>query len=163
MPIPLHQVLKVIFRPPLVGNRQIIAVSRRVAEKLPLVDSVAVISITAPEKPIATLAPFQHILRLSFADIDFLSANASQRSLAKVADAFTAAHASDVLAFVERLPGSINSVVVHCEGGYSRSCAIAKGLNQIYGFEVQEGDLSEANPSVVEVMGRAAAARSGRG
>lgn len=118
-------------------------------------------AITAPGRPTATLASFQYILRLSFADIDFLSANASPRSLAKVAYAFTARQAGSVLDFVGGLPEYISVVVVHCEGGYSRSCAIAKALSQICGYQVSENDLVDANPSVVGVMQEVAAERSG--
>lgn len=117
MPTKLHEALAVIFQPMAGRARKIIAVPRGVAEELPFFNSVAIISITARDKPLATLAPFPHILRLSFADIDHLNPSASKRSLAKAADAFTPAQASDVLDFVEGLPDSINSVVVHCEGG----------------------------------------------
>ncbi|RQV65886.1 hypothetical protein DF018_22155 [Burkholderia cenocepacia] len=40
------------------------------------------------------------------------------------------AHAVTIRSFVEYLPEEITAVVVHCEGGYSRSCAIALGLHQ---------------------------------
>jgi len=59
------------------------------------------------------------------------------------------------------LPEYISVVVVHCEGGYSRSCAIAKALSQICGYQVSENDLVDANPSVVGVMQEVAAERSG--
>ncbi|QJQ03411.1 hypothetical protein C798_25200 [Herbaspirillum rubrisubalbicans Os34] len=153
MPAQLHQVLDAIFRFAAAGSqRQVIAVPRAVAQQLPLVENLAVVSITAPEKEQAALAPFEHVLRLSFADIDFLSNDMSQRSKAKLKDAFTAEQAREVITFINKLPATIATIVVHCEGGYSRSCAIAKALHHIYGYEVRREDLKEMNPSVLAVM-----------
>ncbi|WP_075256683.1 dual specificity protein phosphatase family protein [Herbaspirillum camelliae] len=152
MPIPLHQVLERIFRPSSNAVRQVVAVPRSVAEQIPLVDSVAVISVTAPEKLQASLAAFEHVLRLSFADVDFLSAEMTKRRQAKLKAAFTAQQAGTVLAFVEALPQNIRTIVVHCEGGYSRSCAIALALADIYGYEADRASLGEANPSVLRTL-----------
>lgn len=84
------------------------------AEKLPLLPSVAVISITAPERPPANLGSFAHVLRLSFADVDFLNPHLSGRAQEKLVHAFTDVQAQAVRSFVEALPDAIKSVVVHC-------------------------------------------------
>ena len=92
------------------------------------------------------------MLRLSFADVDFFNPDLSARAKEKLPHAFTAEHGSAICSFVETLPAEIASVVVHCEGGYSRSCAIAVALHRLYGYHAELPHLSQANPSIVRVM-----------
>ncbi|MEB5967376.1 hypothetical protein [Comamonas testosteroni] len=147
----LREVIDLLYKPP-PGTRQAIAVSRRVAEQLPPLGSVAMISITAPERAPADVHGFIHILRLSFADVDFLNAEISERAKTKIKDGFTAPQAREIHAFVRALPAEIRSVVVHCEGGYSRSCGVVLALHNIYGFDVNANSLKQANRSVVITM-----------
>jgi predicted protein tyrosine phosphatase len=126
--------------------------SRPDAEKLPVLPSIAVISITAPERPPAAIGDFAHVLRLSFADVDFLNPDLSERARGKLAHAFTEEQAEAIRSFVEALPDEICSLVIHCEGGYSRSCAIALALHQLYGYQVELAHLTEANRSIVRVL-----------
>ncbi|OWY34851.1 hypothetical protein CEJ45_11215 [Herbaspirillum aquaticum] len=151
MPLSSREIYGRLLSPPISG-RQVIAMSRGDAQQLPTLPGVAVISITAPEKPPAALAEFTHILRLSFADVDFLSKEISSRAAKKLQDAFTRHQASEVKQFVESLPLDIATIVVHCEGGFSRSCANAVALNKLYGYEVIQEQLHRANPSVVTTM-----------
>ncbi|BBA40952.1 putative protein tyrosine phosphatase [Burkholderia sp. 132550021-2] len=132
--------------------RQVFALSRGDAEKLPRLPSIAVISVIAPERPAASLDGFPHLLRLSFADVDFLSPSLSKKSRGKLVHAFTAEQAQAIHSFIEALPTEIVSVVVHCEGGYSRSCAIALALHRLYGYQAEIEHLSQANPSVIRLM-----------
>ena len=148
----LQDVVGKLYKPPVDGSRQVFALSRSDAEKLPRLPSIAVISVTAPERPPASLDGFAHLLRLSFADVDFLSPNLSNKSLGKLVHAFTAEQALEIHSFVEALPVKVLSVVVHCEGGYSRSCAIALALHRLYGYQAEIEYLSQANPSVVRMM-----------
>ncbi|CBJ42255.1 conserved protein of unknown function [Ralstonia solanacearum CFBP2957] len=148
----LQDILSKLHRPPSDGMRQVFALSRADAERLPELQSIAVISITAPERPAANIASFVHVLRLSFADVDFLNPELSARAKEKLPHAFTAEHGSAIRTFVETLPPEIASVVVHCEGGYSRSCAIAVALHRLYGYHAELPHLSQANPSIVRVM-----------
>ncbi|AOR67742.1 hypothetical protein BBJ41_09390 [Burkholderia stabilis] len=148
----LQEVVSKLYKPPADGSRQVFALSRGDAEKLPRLPSIAVISVTAPEHPLASVDGFANLLRLSFADIDFLSPNLSNKSRAKLAHAFTTRQAQAIRSFVEALPMEVISVVVHCEGGYSRSCAIALALHQLYGYRAEIDHLSRANPSVVRMM-----------
>ncbi|MEX3963337.1 hypothetical protein AB4Y42_14130 [Paraburkholderia sp. EG286B] len=141
-----------LYRPPADGTRQVFALPRADAEKLPRLSSIAVISITAPERPEANLDGFEHVLRLSFADVDFLNPSLSKRAAEKLGDAFTAEQAQAICSFVNDMPEEIVSIVVHCEGGYSRSCGVALGLNHLYGYRVEFEHLAEANPSVVRRM-----------
>ena len=113
----LQDILSKLYRPPADGRRQVFALSRADAERLPELESIAVISVTAPERPPANIAGFVHVLRLSFADVDFLSPDLSARAREKLPHAFTAEHGSAIRRFVEALPDEISSVVIHCEGG----------------------------------------------
>lgn len=72
MPQRLEDFIWRLYKPPTEGTRQVFAVSRADAERLPPLPSIAVISITAPERPPAALNVSIHTLRLSFADVDFL-------------------------------------------------------------------------------------------
>lgn len=148
----LQDVLGKLYRPPLDGTREVFALSRADAEKLPQLPSIAVISITAPERPPANIGDFVHVLRLSFADVDFLNPELSRRAREKLAHAFTAQQSHAIRSFVEALPREITSLVVHCEGGYSRSCAVAVALHRLYGFRAELQHLAQANPSIVCVM-----------
>ncbi|MCR4143230.1 MULTISPECIES: hypothetical protein [Burkholderiales] len=148
----LQDILHKLYRPPTDGTRQVFALSRPDAEKLPVLPSIAVISITAPERPPAAIGDFAHVLRLSFADVDFLNPDLSERARGKLAHAFTEEQAEAIRSFVEALPDEICSLVIHCEGGYSRSCAIALALHQLYGYQVELAHLTEANRSIVRVL-----------
>ncbi|WP_245163703.1 hypothetical protein [Burkholderia latens] len=81
---------------------------------------MAIISITAPERPPARLDGFDHLLRLSFADVDFLKPELSSKAKEQLSRAFTPEQARVVRSFVEGLPDAVSSIVVHWEGGYSR-------------------------------------------
>lgn len=153
----LKQLVYELYRPK--EQRRVFALSRAEAEALPQFESVAVISITKPGKAHARLSDFTHVLRLSFADIDHLSPNISARGRKKVAEAFTADQAQQVVEFIEALPPEIRDLVAHCEGGYSRSCAVAKFLHENYGYEAEARRLEYANRSVVEILRRAARTR----
>ncbi|MHA6829377.1 hypothetical protein ACQUJV_24640 [Ralstonia pseudosolanacearum] len=148
----LQDILGKLYRPLADGARQVFALSRSDAERLPLLPSIAVISITAPERPPATIGDFAHVLRLSFADVDFLNPDLSGKARGKLAHAFTDEHGQAIRSFVEALPGNISSIVIHCEGGFSRSCAVAIALHRLYGYRVELQHLSKANPSIVRMM-----------
>ncbi|CAJ0822082.1 hypothetical protein LMG19087_04655 [Ralstonia wenshanensis] len=148
----LQDILGKLYRPPTDGQRQVFALSRSDAERLPELASIAIISVTAPERPPAKLAGFAHVLRLRFEDVDFLNPELSARAKEKLPHAFTAEHGSAIRKFVETLPPEIASVVAHCEGGYSRSSAIAVALHRLYGFHAELPHLSQANPSILRVL-----------
>lgn len=148
----LQDILGKLYRPPADGRRQVFAISRADAERLPELASIAVISITAPKRPPANIAGFAYLLRLSFEDVDFLNPELSARAKEKLPHAFTAEHGSAIRRFVETLPPEIVSVVVHCQGGYSRSAAIAVALHRLFGYHAELAHLKQANPSIVRVL-----------
>lgn len=148
----LKSVVSRLYHPALANGRQVFALSRGDAEQLPRLETMAVISITAPERPPANLDGFSSLLRLQFADVDFQQAELSRRAKEKLADAFSPAQAALILNFVEHLPASVHTIIVHCEGGYSRSTAVALGLHRLYGYQVEMDRLTQANPSVVATL-----------
>ncbi|WP_266180808.1 hypothetical protein [Dyella humicola] len=137
-----------LYRPP-GGRRQVIAVSRQEAAQLPPLLTLAVISITAPDRARAKLPPIAHMLRLSFADVDFDRRELSERARQKLPQAFQHEQAIAIHTFVRGLPPTVASIVVHCEGGFSRSSAIALGLANHYGYEAWVKDEASANRSVL--------------
>jgi len=137
--------------------RQVFAVSRAEAERLPPLSTVAIISITAPERPLAKLEGFEYLLRLNFADVDHLNQDLSARAREKLHSAFTIEQANAIFQFVEAIPPDIRTIVVHCEGGYSRSCAVACALHELYGYTVEHEQLKAANQSVIQMLRKAAA------
>ncbi|MGB9983863.1 MULTISPECIES: hypothetical protein [unclassified Herbaspirillum] len=148
----LKDVVARLYKAPKDGQRQAFALSRVDAERLPHLATMAVISITEPGRPLANLEGHEHVLRLSFADVDFLDGNISSRAKDKLKYAFTPEQAGRVTEFIERLPAEIASIVVHCEGGYSRSAAIVVALGMLHGYTVEPRQLTEANASIVKVM-----------
>jgi len=58
----LRDIVDKLYKPPADGVRQVFALSRSEAEKLPRLPSIAVISVTAPERPLASLDGFEHLL-----------------------------------------------------------------------------------------------------
>ncbi|MAF04757.1 MULTISPECIES: hypothetical protein [unclassified Herbaspirillum] len=134
------------------SGRQVLALSRADAEQLPLIEGVAMISITAPERAPAQLPEYPFLLRMSFADVDFLSTDLSERAKAKLPDAMTKRQATAILDFSKSLPDSVRTLLVHCEGGLSRSCGVAAALGEIFKFDVEERRLGDANPSVKKLL-----------
>ncbi|SOZ36203.1 conserved hypothetical protein [Cupriavidus neocaledonicus] len=152
MTLRLKGVIAALYRRPDDGIRQVFALSRDEAERLPRLPWVAIISIIAPGRHPANVDGFEHVVRASFADVDFLSPNLSQRARASLGEAFTVEQAQVIRRFVESLPSDVTSVVIHCEGGYSRSCAVALALHRLYGYHVVLRRLAQTNPSVVILM-----------
>lgn len=148
----LKCVISQLYRPALTNGRQVFALSRTEAEQLPRLPAVAVISVTAPERPPAALDGFEFLLRLTFEDVDFLSPTLSARAKGKLPRAFTATQAAAIRDFVDNLPETILTIVVHCEGGFSRSSAVALSLHRLYGYRVEAEHLQKANPSIVQLL-----------
>lgn len=92
------------------------------------------------------------VLRLSFADVDSMNLELSARAKERLQDAFRSVHADAILDFIARLHREVATIVVHCEGGYSPSCAIALGLHRLYGYETDTRLLAAANPSIVHLL-----------
>jgi len=146
----LTHVISKIYRPS--SSRQVFALSRAEAERLPPVPNSAMISITTPANGPAILQEFEHLIRLSFEDVDHLNPDLSDRAKAKIERSFTTHHAQLILDFVTDLPTEIQTILIHCEGGFSRSCAVASALHTLFGYTIEPQRLSQANPSVIAVL-----------
>lgn len=104
--------------------KQVVFVSQARAQAQQALSNWAVISITAPDEPEATLQPgWSSVLRLKFADTD---------DAAEVEVAFNDGHARTVVDFVRGLDAQVEGVVVHCFAGISRSAAVAKFIADTY-------------------------------
>lgn len=154
MPMSMKEVVEKLYRPPSNGGRQVIAVSRATAEKLPRLPGIAVISITAPARSLADVDGFDFLLRLSFDDAEPEQEKIAKKKSKKILKLFSKDNAEDIKSFVESLPAIVKTLIVHCEGGYSRSCGVALALHQRYQFEADLRFLGEANRYVVDVLTR---------
>jgi predicted protein tyrosine phosphatase len=148
----LKEIIAQLYRPSAAGRRQVFALSRTEAEQLPSLPWLAVVSVTAPDRLPAKLQGIKYVLRLSFADVDFDSPDLSERARMKIINAFRPEHARAIHEFVAQLPEAVSSIVVHCEGGFSRSAAIALGLAEIYGYEVSVKEPGSANSSILRFL-----------
>ena len=120
-----HNPLERIYQGPrvdfLVLNRY------QVAEVTPDVPYL-IISVTDPEREEAVLAESPHrraVLRLRFHD------KGNRRPLAAGKIVMTPEEAHNVLAFVKTHLAEVKLIVCQCEGGISRSAAIAAALSRI--------------------------------
>jgi len=100
------------------------------AEKHPPRRCEAIISITDPGAPPAELHPgWPAILRIEFGDLEYDRHTIAYwgASWQSVEGVFRAAHAQDIIRFVERVESDpdIDHLVIHCHAGKSRSAAIA--------------------------------------
>lgn len=145
-------IVDAIYRPHSDSVRQIFALSRREAEHLPRLPTLAIISIGSPDDEPAALDGCTHLLRLCFSDVDFLNPSISRRTRSRPQRAFTVEQASAVHCFIRSLPAEVKSLVVHCEGGFSRSCAIVLAIHRMYGYRTDLTRLGRANSSVVRLM-----------
>ena len=143
----IANIISRIYRHPTAG-RQAIALSRADAEHVPLLPGVAMISITAPERLPANLPPYEHLLRTSFSDVEFLSKDLTARARKKLSEAMSTSQASELISYVGGLPDSIHTLLVHCEGGYSRSCGVVAALGKLFEYQVEAERLMKANQSV---------------
>lgn len=92
------------------------------------------------------------LLRLSFADVDFQKSELSSRAKSKFDAAFDQKHAGQICNFIESLPVEISSAVMHREGRYSLSMAVVQALHDLYGFQVDEKTLQQANHSALSLL-----------
>ncbi|HZV99473.1 MAG TPA: hypothetical protein VFF74_10835 [Methylophilaceae bacterium] len=120
--------------------RQVIYCGRPQAESAMPISSWAVISITEPGCPDgqARLQPGWHsVLRLEFHDLD---ANSPEWDIAAGQFVFmNEQHAHEVIEFVDRVAGEVDTILVHCRAGISRSAAVAKFVANRFGLEFDHG------------------------
>jgi predicted protein tyrosine phosphatase len=108
--------------------KKVMFVSRPEAEKMPGWGDGAIISITEPDAGEAALMEGWHAVhRVVFHDTEPGKVNRIT-----VAVVMTEAHAIDIARFVRTVAPDVNTIVVHCKGGISRSAAVAKWIAEAY-------------------------------
>lgn len=118
--------------------------SRKNAEMMPGHPQVAVIAIGDPGSEPSVLSPtFGAIHRLEFNDVDTNEKN--QYVL------FDKPLAHKVWEYLENLPEGVDTLVVHCHLGVSRSAAVAKAIAQYLQLDYPE-HYSLYNKHVFQVM-----------
>jgi len=109
-------------------------VSRAVIEQVVPNEHVALISIRDPKRDAPTLHKlWKYVLRLAFHDVDgvrgaWVFDGAEENEYIN----FTEDDARKILEFIDMLPKDIEHIVVHCEGGVSRSAAVARFIAEKY-------------------------------
>ncbi|MFI5340708.1 MAG: hypothetical protein ACHQ7N_12830 [Candidatus Methylomirabilales bacterium] len=122
---------------------------RGAAERLRLADKYVMVSITDPgSRPAALHDPAcVAVLRLEFHDLDELPGFGGAFVL------FTPEMAAQVAAFVEQWRDDVSRIVVHCEAGISRSCAVASALALYFtGDDTRERQSGCPNALVYKLM-----------
>lgn len=102
---------------------------RVTAENTPGMPDWAIISITDPQHgvpPAKLLSGWYAVHRAGFYDVPHRE---EERGKLKVCDA---QDAKDMIAFVASVAPHVSGIMVHCEGGVSRSGAIAKWIAEAY-------------------------------
>jgi len=128
-------------------------ISKRVAEQVGFNDKSLesiLISLNSPpaitrgsSPPKLIEAAWSQILRLEFHDADGSGRSIDHR-ITEVVDKnqlslFTEHQAIEILKFLRSNQDNHTQVIVHCEGGISRSAAVSKFVAQIYNLEFPEG------------------------
>lgn len=98
------------------------------AERLDPQDSMALISIRSPGFEVLLRPGWKHLLILEFNDID--------RKMPPW-KLFDKDQAKQVIDFVESLPDEVDSIMVHCEAGISRSAAVALFIKDCYAPDLE--------------------------
>lgn len=102
---------------------QIINTSQECAERISPNSNTALISIISPGSSRSFKQQWKNFLPLEFNDAIY-SGNKNK--------IFTKKDAAKIKDFVKELPKTIDTIIVHCEGGISRSAAVAKYLSEKY-------------------------------
>lgn len=111
-------------------------------------DNECVISITDPLDVDVVLKHAQVCLRLRFLDVDDLGIPGLNKSLC-----YNRNHSIVLKQFIDSLPESIDTVIVHCRMGVSRSAAVALALEAYTGAELKQRELAGyANKLIIKEL-----------
>ena len=130
---------------------KIIFMGRWAAERLRLPDKYVTISITDPgSRPAVLTDPAcVAVLRLEFHDLAERPSWPGSDGLVL----FTPEMAAQVAAFAERWRSAVSRIVVHCEAGISRSCAVASALALYFtGDDTRQREAGCPNALVYRLM-----------
>jgi len=57
-----------------------------------------------------------------------------------------------ILEFVKTLPETVHTLVVPCEGGFSRSAGVVKAFRELHDYKAEEARLIQANRRVKKTL-----------
>jgi len=110
--------------------REVIFVNRSKSEETFGLKNWAVISITDPDdQPAKLMDGWMAVHRLSFQDLDPTSS--SEKKL-RTRVLMTKDQAREIAAFVASVADDVEGILVHCQGGISRSAAVSKWIAEEY-------------------------------
>lgn len=104
-------------------------VSRTTAENTPGWNNWAVVSISDPETylpPVKLMQGWYAVHRVSFHDLADTTENRANYQI------FDSCRADEIVSFVHAVAPHVEGIMVHCQGGVSRSAAIAKWIAEAY-------------------------------
>jgi len=108
----------------------------------------AVISVTGHDKERAALGHRWHsIFRIAFDDVDPVTFPGSNPDLHPISQD----QATKIASFVSGLPSSVQTLVIHCKSGISRSGGIAKAVAERFRLRFPVG-YKEYNRHVCELV-----------
>ena len=108
------------------------------------IKKAVLISITDPDRPEADLyhKAWEGILRLKFHDMDHQPRAPQSKSdiifIPQNYILFNEDNAKEIMNFLAKHEGKVDTVVAHCEAGISRSAAVAKYVAYAYGLPFPE-------------------------
>lgn len=116
---------------------QVSFLSENEAVQAPPRAETAIISITNPGDLAPLKTGWNQILRIAFADASYdENTIESYRRMWKLSSfGFpTKGHALSILSFIDELPPHIDTLIIHCGAGVSRSGAVAKYASERFGL-----------------------------
>lgn len=119
-----------------INNRpiDIIVLPRILAKHFVPTNKTIMISIVDPGSPLEFSSKYEDILRLEFSDIEnssYLNPEWIEKNNIKL---FNKDMADQILSFFDKHKNNIDTLVVHCYAGVSRSAAVASALCRNHGF-----------------------------
>lgn len=114
-----------------VALTRVLFVSQRRAESMQGRPTAAIISITDPGQVRAELkSGWGATLRVAFHDSDPITFPFANQDLTPMKEV----QGLQIAQFIEAIPQTVRSLVVHCRSGISRSAAIAKAIAEAHGL-----------------------------
>lgn len=106
-------------------------INREAAEQKLGAQNLALISITQPNTPPAALKTGWHsVLKIQFDDTNPEIITLKKRKTPRVA--ITLTDAIKIVKYVHETASAVEEIIVHCQGGISRSAAVAKWIAETY-------------------------------
>lgn len=112
---------------------QVVFVNRKTAETRPGDPWWALISISQPGDPAQLIDGWHAVHRVDFHDADPDRTTTRKRKEVRVV--MDAKQAKEINKFVKDVAPNVRGILVHCQGGISRSAAVAKWIAELYSLQ----------------------------